>query len=79
MTRMWDNQGAGCGCVIADIMCSAHGRATTSAVGVSRLEVVAPMTCVDWMTRAARGQAIPPAYTEFIGRQLMAVVMGAAA
>jgi DNA (cytosine-5)-methyltransferase 1 len=29
---------------------------------------------IDWMVRSELDQAIPPAYTEFIGRQLMAVI-----
>lgn len=29
---------------------------------------------IDWMTRRELNQAIPPAYTEFIGRQLMAAL-----
>jgi DNA (cytosine-5)-methyltransferase 1 len=29
---------------------------------------------IDWMTRAELNQAIPPAYTEFLGRQLMRAV-----
>ena len=33
---------------------------------------------IDWMTRAELAQAIPPAYTEFIGRQLL-TAMGLAA
>lgn len=32
---------------------------------------------IDWMTRDELAQAIPPAYTEFIGSQLMQVVRGA--
>ena len=32
---------------------------------------------IDWMTQAELAQAIPPAYTEFIGRQLLRVLEGA--
>jgi DNA (cytosine-5)-methyltransferase 1 len=32
----------------------------------------------DWMTRAEASEAIPPAYTEFIGRQLLRYVLEAA-
>jgi DNA (cytosine-5)-methyltransferase 1 len=31
---------------------------------------------IDWMTREGIAQAIPPAYTEFIGRQLLPIVVG---
>lgn len=30
--------------------------------------------CIDWMGQKGLAQAIPPAYTEFIGRQLMAII-----
>ena len=29
---------------------------------------------IDWMTREELSQAIPPAYTEYIGRQLMEAI-----
>ena len=29
---------------------------------------------IDWMTRDELTQAIPPAYTEYIGRQLLAAI-----
>jgi hypothetical protein len=31
---------------------------------------------IDWMTRKEMAQALPPAYTEFIGRQLMNILKG---
>jgi DNA (cytosine-5)-methyltransferase 1 len=31
---------------------------------------------IDWMTMKGLSQAIPPAYTEFIGRQLIRVIRG---
>ena len=34
---------------------------------------------IDWMTRAELSQAIPPAYTEYIGGQLLAHINKAAA
>jgi DNA (cytosine-5)-methyltransferase 1 len=37
-----------------------------------------PAMDIDWMNRAEISQAIPPAYTEFIGRQLLAYVEAAA-
>ncbi len=36
----------------------------------------ARMMGIDWMSRDELSQAIPPAYTEFIGRQLMAALIG---
>jgi DNA (cytosine-5)-methyltransferase 1 len=33
---------------------------------------------IDWMTQEGLAQAIPPAYTEWIGRQLMGMLFGAA-
>jgi DNA (cytosine-5)-methyltransferase 1 len=33
-------------------------------------------TGIDWMTREELTQAIPPAYTEFIGRQLLQHLSG---
>lgn len=43
--------------------------------GVSQAERFAAMG-IDWMTNAELSQAIPPAYTEYLGRQLMTAVMG---
>jgi DNA (cytosine-5)-methyltransferase 1 len=32
---------------------------------------------IDWMNRAELSESIPPAYTEFIGKQLMAALVRA--
>jgi DNA (cytosine-5)-methyltransferase 1 len=34
---------------------------------------------INWMNRAELAEAIPPAYTEYIGRQLMAAITERAA
>ena len=40
----------------------------------SNVEYARKAMGIDWMTQAELSQAIPPAFTEFIGRQLMAVL-----
>lgn len=42
--------------------------------GNSSLAAARDAMGIDWMTKAEINEAIPPAYTEFIGRQLMRVV-----
>jgi len=42
--------------------------------GSERLRLVRDLMGIDWMEWSEAGQAIPPAYTEFIGRQLLAVL-----
>jgi DNA (cytosine-5)-methyltransferase 1 len=41
---------------------------------VPKVSVIKNLMGIDWMTRRGLNQAIPPSYTEFIGRQLLAVV-----
>jgi DNA (cytosine-5)-methyltransferase 1 len=48
-----------------------HGRTPKMADKVAAMGV-------DWMNRDELSQAIPPAYTEFIGRQLLDAVLGTA-
>lgn len=52
----------------------------TVEVGVWRipLDVQQRAMDIDWMTREELSQAIPPAYTEWIGRQLLSAVEAAA-
>lgn len=46
---------------------------STVEVGAYRCASIAPAAMgVDWMTNGELSEAIPPAYTEFIGRQLLA-------
>lgn len=54
---------------------------STVEVGVWRIPLAIQQRAmgIDWMTRAELSQAIPPAYTEHIGRQLMAAINAARA
>jgi len=45
-----------------------HGKSSSAAV---RRQVMG----IDWMNRCELSQAIPPAYTEFVGRQLFQAIM----
>lgn len=66
--------------------CNCHGKATVpvygggaggSRVGISGLGVAKAsreVMGIDWMTRDELDQAIPPAYTEHVGRQLVAAL-----
>lgn len=50
---------------------------TTRDYGTGRfgtLKLARQLMGIDWMTRAELGQAVPPAYTEYIGRELLAVL-----
>ncbi len=60
-----------------------HGRSEMArrgdnggVMGLQPGQDAATVLGIDWMTRDEMRQAIPPAYTEFIGRQLMAAVTG---
>lgn len=53
------------------------GEVMTVAGHFSGIEHARAAMGIDWMNRAELAQSIPPAYTEHIGRQLMAHVTGA--
>ena len=54
----------------------AHGWMTVAGHFSGAKQAAAAMG-IDWMTREELAQAIPPAYTEFIGKQLLAALDGA--
>lgn len=52
---------------------NAHGFVTVAGHMFSRAQGSAAME-IDWMTREELAQAVPPAYTAFLGRQLLLVL-----
>ena len=62
--------GTGCGCGHKDTV-SVFGHGGHNYHGVAEWREVMG---IDWMNRDELSQAIPPAYTEWIGKQLMAAV-----
>ena len=58
---------------INDRMCATvDGWVSVAGHGKGILQAASAALEIDWMNRDEIGQAIPPAYTEFIGRQWMA-------
>lgn len=55
-----------------------HGDADRHRIPYSHRSIASWRTAmgIDWMTRAELAQAIPPAYTEYIGKQLMRRISG---
>jgi DNA (cytosine-5)-methyltransferase 1 len=60
---------------LLDLFCGSVRDGTQQFSTAERAEAMG----IDWMTGAELSQAIPPAYTEWIGRQLIASLSGRAA
>lgn len=56
---------------------STGGRGTADFVGYDRPTLAASAMGIEWMTMEQVSQAIPPAYTEHLGRQMLAHLMPA--
>lgn len=55
------------------------GYVTVCGGGNCKVETARKAMGIDWMTKAELNEAIPPAYTEYVGRQLLRVARGGAA
>lgn len=69
------SQGNGC---VATGRSAKDGQFMTIAGHFSSIAVARRCMGIDWMTRDELCQAIPPAYTEFIGKQFRRILMNAA-
>ena len=63
--------------IISELVNEASFKVTKNSIELTKRQHLATASLIDWgMNREELRQAIPPAYTEYIGRYLMDFIMG---